>query len=254
MEITNSIRKLVKSLGDSRHRNEQRMFVAEGEKCVTETLGAFKLKYLFATRRWIEENQGVAKRFGAVAATSDDISRMSQLKAPRPVIAVYEMPEETNRPELSNNQLVLALDRIQDPGNLGTIIRIADWFGIKTILASEDTVDRFNPKVVQATMGAIGRVSIIYCDLSSTLAELSESMPVYGTFLDGDDIYHTDLTGNGIIVMGNEGNGISDQVSSSVNRRLFIPPYPADASTVESLNVSMATAITVAEFRRRNSR
>lgn len=252
MELTNSIKKLVKSLGDSRHRSEERLFVAEGEKCVLETIGAFKTRYLFATSEWIGANRDTAERYGATQVSQADIARMSQLKAPRPVMAVYEIPDTRTLPPGLDRQLVLAIDRVQDPGNLGTIMRVADWFGVAAILASDDTVDCFNPKVVQATMGAIARVPVIYCDLPETLWRLSEKMPVYGTFLDGDDIYRTQLTPNGVLVMGNEGNGISEPVARAVGRRLFIPPYPAGAPTVESLNVSMATAVAVAEFRRRS--
>jgi len=144
----------------------------------------------------------------------------------------------------------LALDGIQDPGNLGTIIRIADWFGIETIYCSEDTADAYSPKVVQATMGSLAHVHIIYTDLLQLFETLPPSYPVYGTLLDGDDIYQQPLTPNGIIVMGNEGNGISEAVRQKVNRRLLIPSFNA-GDRAESLNVAIATAITCSEFRRR---
>jgi TrmH family RNA methyltransferase len=148
--------------------------------------------------------------------------------------------------------LSIALDGVQDPGNLGTIIRIADWFGISDIICSEDTVDAWNPKVVQATMGSIARVNIIYTNLPSFLDSLPTDFPVYGTLLDGENIYTQQLTKEGLIVMGNEGNGISTEIRPLVGRRLFIPSYhPAD--TAESLNVAIATAITCAEFRRRQT-
>ena len=146
--------------------------------------------------------------------------------------------------------LSLALDGIQDPGNLGTIIRIADWFGIEQIFCSDDTVDAWNPKVVQATMGSIARVNIIYFNLLEFLDTLPADFPVYGTLLDGDNIYTQPLTPHGLIVMGNEGNGISPEIRQKVNRRLLIPSYRTD-DTAESLNVAIATAITCAEFRRR---
>ena len=149
-----------------------------------------------------------------------------------------------------NNKLVLALDGVQDPGNLGTIIRIADWFGISTIVCSEDTVDAWNPKVVQATMGSIARVNIIYLSLEALFDSLPDDFPVYGTLLDGDDIYQQPLSQNGIIVMGNEGNGISPEIRAKVNRRLLIPRFRTGDSA-ESLNVAIATAITCSEFRRR---
>ena len=149
-----------------------------------------------------------------------------------------------------NCQLSIALDGIQDPGNLGTIIRIADWFGIRDIICSEDTVDAWNPKVVQATMGSIARVNIIYFNLPQFIDTLPHDYPVYGTLLDGENIYTQSLTSHGLIVMGNEGNGISPEVRSRVNRRLLIPSYRTD-DTAESLNVAIATAITCSEFRRR---
>jgi TrmH family RNA methyltransferase len=148
--------------------------------------------------------------------------------------------------------LCLALDDVQDPGNLGTIIRIADWFGIEDIFCSRGTVDVYNPKVVQATMGAIARVRVHYVDLPEFIASMG-STPVYGTFLDGKDMYGCQLSGNGLIVMGNEGNGISGEIERMVNNKLYIPNYPAERATSESLNVAVATAIVCAEFRRRNS-
>ena len=149
-----------------------------------------------------------------------------------------------------NCQLSLALDGIQDPGNLGTIIRMADWFGIDHIICSEDTVDAWNPKVIQATMGSIARVRIIYQDLNELIDSLPPDFPVYGTLLDGNDLYAEKLTPHGLIVMGNEGNGISEEIRKKINRRLLIPHFPEDRATADSLNVAIATAITCAEFRR----
>lgn len=209
---------------------------------------------VIATDEWIRNNSHLIANTETLIAEPAQIKKMSQQQSPQPVIGVFEMPRHQLDLTTLAGKLVLALDSIQDPGNMGTIVRIADWFGIDTILCSTTTVDVFNPKVVQATMGAIGRVKVFYTDLPATLARLSTAgtTPIYGTFLDGSDIYGTPLTPNGIIVMGNEGNGISPQVAAYINRRLLIPPYPADSVTVESLNVGVATAITVAEFRRRN--
>ena len=170
------------------------------------------------------------------------------LQHPQQVLAVFAIPHPTAE-RLSTEKLYLALDGIQDPGNLGTIIRIADWFGIDTIFCSYDTADAWNPKVVQATMGSISRVNIVYTSLQQIIAE--SSMPVYGTLLDGQNIYAQDLSKGGIIVMGNEGNGISEPIRALISHRLFIPSYPAGSDTAESLNVAIATAITCAEFRRR---
>ena len=145
---------------------------------------------------------------------------------------------------------MLALDTVQDPGNLGTIVRIADWFGIRDIVCSETCADIYNPKTVQATMGALARVRVHYTSLADFLRQIHPS-PVYGTFLEGNDIYREELSGNGVIVMGNEGNGISEAIKPFVERKLYIPNYPPDTETSESLNVAIATAITCAEFRRR---
>ena len=147
----------------------------------------------------------------------------------------------------------MVLDDIQDPGNLGTIIRIADWYGIRHIICSPHTADAFSPKVVQATMGALARVNVSYNSLTELFTSLDKSIPVYGTYLDGQDIYSTEITPNGIIVMGNEGNGITREVSEYINQRLYLPNYPKGVETSESLNVAIATAITCAEFRRRMS-
>ena len=153
---------------------------------------------------------------------------------------------------VGDGALVLALDDVPDPGNMGTIVRLADWFGIRDIVCSEATADCFNPKVVQATMGAIPRVRVHYLPLSGLLEKaLSDGIPVYGTFLDGDDIYGAELSADGILVMGNEGKGIGPDVEKCVSRRLYIPSYPGGTATSESLNVAVATAVACAEFRRR---
>lgn len=177
---------------------------------------------------------------------------MSDLKSASDVIAVYDIPEQIlDIPSLSG-RLVLALDSVQDPGNLGTIIRTADWFGVRDIICSRTTADLYNPKVVQATMGAISRIRVHYTDLEKALTEASAlGLPVFGTLLDGVDIYTSELSPSGIIVMGNEGNGLSEGVRSLVDHRLLIPSYPPSEPTSESLNVAIATAICLSEFRRR---
>jgi len=165
---------------------------------------------------------------------------------------VFEIPDNNTIPEANwfQEHLCIALDGVQDPGNLGTIIRIADWFGIDTIICSQTTADAYSPKVVQATMGSISRVKVFYTDLTEFLRELDRDIPIYGTLLDGENIYNSQLSANGIIVMGNEGNGISPAIRELVSHRLLIPSYPLERDTAESLNVAIATAITVAEFRR----
>ena len=244
--------KLIKSLEHKKFRQENNLFVAEGPKLVGELLGKFSCPMLFATRQWMEENKAIpARRIETV--TPDELKRTSLLKTPQDVIALFEIPRtETSIESAARNNLVLALDDVQDPGNLGTIIRIADWFGIKDIFCSRGTADVYNPKAVQATMGAIARVRLHYTDLAKEISGLPASIPVYGTFLDGETIYDTELTQNGVIVMGNEGNGIGAETEKAVTRRIFIPNWPAGAETSESLNVAIATAITCSEFRRRS--
>lgn len=246
MEVTNGIIKWVHSLAQKKNRDNERCFVAEGTKCVLDTLGAFRLRGLFCTENWLRTHNIE----DADVVSSSQIERMSMLKTPTEVIAVYEMPDYDVDLSETVRSLNLALDNVQDPGNLGTIIRIADWFGINDIYCSVDTVDVYNPKVVQATMGAISRVRVHYCDLPGLFGTLKD-VPVFGTFLDGDSIYEEKLGSNGFIVMGNEGKGISPEVEKYVDKRLLIPSYPVGVVTSESLNVGMATAIVVSEFRRR---
>ena len=250
IELTNRLRKLVPSLDDAKVRREERVFVAEGTKCVLDTLRHFRCRYLFAGKDWHVTHAAKLNGMAVIEASRADFERMSHLSTPPQVIAVYEMPVyEVDRREFEEN-LSLVLDRIQDPGNLGTIMRIADWFGIRQIICSHDTVDVFNPKVVQATMGAISRVKVVYEDLPEFLKS-NPDVPCYGTFLDGENLYGTELSAHGFIVMGNEGQGISDEVARLTGRRLTIPSYPVGVATSESLNVGMATAIVVGEFRRR---
>lgn len=243
--------KNIKSLELKKFRDEKRLFVAEGHKLVGELLGVFKCVLLVATDEWLARQRRIpADRIEAV--TADELKRASLLRSPQDVLAVFCMPDERlTMKEAAAKNLVLALDDVQDPGNLGTIMRIADWFGIKDIFCSKGTADIFNPKAVQATMGAISRVKIHYTDLAREITALPASVPVYGTFLDGEIIYDTNLSDNGVIIMGNEGNGISREVGRTVNRKLYIPNWPAGAATSESLNVAIATAIVCSEFRRR---
>ena len=174
---------------------------------------------------------------------------MSFLQHPQQVLAVFGQATSGDY-SINTNELSLALDGVQDPGNLGTIIRIADWFGITHIYCSQDTADVYNPKVVQATMGSIARVKVEYGNLLALVESLPADVPVYGTLLDGDNIYQQQLENRGLIVMGNEGKGISPALAKKVNRRLLIPNFPEGRATADSLNVAIATAITCSEFRR----
>ena len=234
--------KLVRSLQQKKFRDELGLFVAEGEKCVSELQKAFELVHLY------REGEN---------ASRTEIEQMSGLRTPQGVIGVFrKRPIEDCR--LKIEDLVLALDGVQDPGNLGTIIRTCDWFGVHDIVCSKDTADCYNPKVVQATMGALARVRIHYMDLPAWIEDLRfkiEDLRIFGTLLEGKDMYdvlsscrHDEAPS--IIVMGNEGNGISQEVRKLVTHPIRIPSYPKNAETSESLNVSIATAIVLAEFRK----
>lgn len=230
--------KWVRSLQQKKHRDAEGVFVAEGEKCINDLRAGFEL-ILLAT----PEN-----------ATATEIEQMSSLRSPQGMIGVFKKREAMGR---LGDGLCVALDGVQDPGNLGTIIRTCDWFGIHDIICSHDTADCYNPKVVQATMGALARVRVHYIDLADTLQQMREAdYPIYGTLLDGKDMYAPTAIPNrdkGVIVMGNEGNGISQKIRELVTHPLLIPSYPANLPTSESLNVSIATAIVLAEFRRHNN-
>ena len=246
--ITNNEIKFVKSLELKKNRDSSGMFIVEGEKMVEE-----------ATRSSFE----VFRCYRAAEIGGTAMSRMTLLSSPSPALAVVRKPKDLEIADLSyfslpDNGLFLALDGIRDPGNLGTIIRIADWFGIDAVFASRDTVDIFNPKVVQATMGAIFRVKFHYCDISRLCRFVTLSGgDAYGTFLDGGNIYSKELnTGDktkSLIVIGNESNGISREVAATISDRLYIPSYPENDRGSESLNAAVATAVTVAEFRRRTT-
>lgn len=250
--MTNNLRKLTAALNQRKYRRENGLFKAEGTKCVNDTISSFKLYALIATRNWADEHKQLAS-LGAdrlVIVPSRDMERLSSLVTPQDVIAIYHIPVCSLDLAEKSNELMLALDSVQDPGNLGTIMRTADWFGITDIICNRSTADVYNPKVVQATMGAISRVRVHYVDLKEVLSQLAGRMPLYGTFLDGEPLYSAPLSAAGVIVMGNEGNGISDEIAALTDRRLLIPSFTSGV-TSESLNVATATAITVSEFRRR---
>ncbi|MGN0234709.1 MAG: RNA methyltransferase [Paludibacteraceae bacterium] len=270
MSVSKANIKLVRSLQQKKFRDERGWFVAEGRKCVEELSKAFERVFLFVEG----EN-----------ATAQEIAQMSSLRTPQGVIGVFRKaaeeegttcdrpatdPRQTrDRPatdprqeipataacgEHCSTELIVALDGVQDPGNLGTIIRTCDWFGVRHLVCSRDTADCYNPKVVQATMGALARVRVHYTELVPWLEEMrSKGLPVYGTLLNGRNLYEDGAIAErerGVIIMGNEGNGISEAVRRQITHPLLIPPYPADAETSESLNVAIATAVTLAEFRR----
>lgn len=237
---------LIRSLADKRGRTEQGLFVAEGEKLIGEIRSShLRIRKIYAL-------DGIFEGAEVEVVSAKEMERISLLKTPSKALALVEIPHYKLDTKALQSHLVLALDEVQNPGNLGTIIRLADWYGITDILCTHHSADCFNPKVVQATMGAILRVRIHYVDLPALLDEArAASIPIYGTFLEGEDLYQTALTPHGIVVMGNEGRGISEEVARHITHKVLIPPYPADRRTTESLNVAMATGIICAEFRRR---
>lgn len=240
--------KLIHSLELKKNRKREGLFVAEGPKVVGDLMRIEKPLTVIATHEWMEGNGNYNGEITVVS--EDELRKVSLLQHPQQVMALFPIPQDEEDADVAYDSLCLAIDGVQDPGNLGTIIRIADWFGINTILCSRDTADAYNPKVVQATMGSIARVRVVYTDLEAVIRERRDIMPVYGTLLDGDDIYKKELTDNGIIVLGNEGNGISPVVRELLTERLLIPCYNT-GDRAESLNVATATAIVCSEFRRR---
>lgn len=250
--LSTAKRKTITRLQQSRRRHESGLFVIEGSKSVADTAGLFECVMIAASPTWLEANNASAYGTSEVyTATTADLRAMSSLATPPDVMAICRMP--VFQPDYTDMQsrLVVALDGIQDPGNLGTIVRSCDWFGVNDILCSQSTVDIYNSKAIQATMGSLARVRVHYVDLSEALTHFAPDR-LFGTFLDGTDIYSTPLPACGVIVMGNEGNGVSESISRMIQQRLFIPPGNPDAPHVESLNVGIATAVVLSQFQ--NSR
>ncbi len=253
MRITKADIKRFRSLKQRKFREEERLFVAEGRKCVTSLFDRFREGYVVV--RTGAEAIDVPQGMQLLEASPQEMEQLSQLQTPPDVLGVFAIPEDDWNEEymlrLAGHELVLVSDEIQDPGNLGTIIRTADWFGVRHIVCSHTTADVYNLKVVQATMGSLARVNVHYADIESFVRKAKEqSIPVYGTLLDGTNIYESRLTDYGVLVMGNEGRGISEAVRRCVTSSLRIPSFPKGVPTAESLNVSVATAVVLAEFRK----
>ncbi|MDA3930772.1 MAG: RNA methyltransferase [Prolixibacteraceae bacterium] len=245
--------KFIQSLSRKKIRDEKGLFIAEGEKLIDQLIdNKFNFQTIIYTEKYEEDYPKL--NCEKIIAEYSDIKKASSLKTPQEIIAICYQPKKEFKITASKDELSLVLDDIQDPGNLGTIIRIASWFGIKQIVCSMHTADCYNSKVIQATMGAISTVSILYTKLETYLKEAqSNGIPISGTFLDGENIYSKKLEANGIIVMGNEGNGISPEIAKYVDSKLLIPSFAKDQLQVESLNVGVATAIICSEFRRTTS-
>lgn len=262
-QLTNATRKLITSLRTASGRRENGLFTVEGHRAISEMIEATECEGLYCTSKWWDTapddfkalihrcNKGRGVRIASI--TAHDMERISSMSTPQGVLAVMKIPKhQLSLTELSKT-LSIALDCIQDPGNMGTIIRLCDWFGVKDIVASGDTVDCYNPKVVQSAMGALARVRVHYvedlADFVRTMDKLT-SGNVISTDLRGENIYDFPLPTAGVIVMGNEGRGVSEKVGREISRHVKIPSYPSDATHVESLNVAMATGIVLAEARR----
>jgi RNA methyltransferase, TrmH family len=245
--------KLIKSLGSKKARLESGLFVAEGEKIVSEIIDCkVNISHLIATDEWFKKNKKIDIDCEKDRVSQEELTRLSFLKTPQNVLCLVNIPNLVLDLSQIKSSLSLILDNVQDPGNLGTIIRVADWFGIEQIICSLETADVYNPKVVQATMGAIFRVKVHYNDLVKVVPDiLSLGLPIYGATLSGENIYKAELSGNGVIIMGNESKGISPILASMVDKQLLIPFFPENKKRSESLNVAIATAIICSEFRKR---
>jgi RNA methyltransferase, TrmH family len=235
-------------------RDQKNIFISEGEKIVAELLNSdLEIITIAATKEWIESNSKLYnKSFELLEANSEDLKRISSLTTPNKVVAFARMPELRFDITKLNKKLTLVFEEIQDPGNLGTIIRLADWFGIEYIICSKNSVDLYNPKVLQSTMGAFLRVKVIYLNLDEFITEVKNKLklPVFGAFLKGKSIYKTTLPQFGVLIMGNESKGISKSLESLVDEKITIPAFSLNQVRIDSLNVSVATAIICSEFRR----
>ncbi|RYH75697.1 RNA methyltransferase [Flavobacteriaceae bacterium 144Ye] len=238
--LTKSQIKLITSLGQKKFRIQHQLFIVEGVKGIKEFLNSsIELHTLFTTETIFE-----APTQQTVLVTDAELKKLSALKTPNTALAVFKIPKPN---PVNENALIVALDDVRDPGNLGTLIRLCDWFGIKDLLCSKATVDCFNTKVVQATMGSLTRVNVSYLDLETFLA--NSKMPKFGTFMDGKNVYEMELPKQGIIVMGNEANGISKAIEQLIDQKISIPRF-GNLQATESLNVATATSIFLSEFKR----
>jgi len=243
--LTKNKIKLINSLKSKKYRYKERLFICEGEKIIKTLINSnFKIVEIFATREFADNNN--LSDFNFTIVSDIELKKISELSSPQKVLALVKIPKKNIENVNFSDKLTLILDKIQDPGNLGTIIRIADWFGIQNIVCSTDTVDVYNPKVVMSTMGSVFSINIYYTELSDFLTTHSKSN-IYGTFTDGKNIYKTTLPKTGFIIMGNEANGISTEVEKFITHKLAIPSFNK-SKTAESLNVAVATAIICSEF------
>jgi TrmH family RNA methyltransferase len=253
--LSKNLDKFIRSLHQAKYRDQQQLFLAEGPKIVKELLhSSYQIKILLALEEWISAHKSLVPReVELIPIKQNELDRISALQTPNSVIAVVHMGKKTPSGQVPENDLFIALDGIRDPGNLGTIIRTADWFGISGIICSPDCVDLFNPKVVQATMGSIARVRVDYMNLAELFQAKPAGLPIYGAVLDGVNLFEQPLVPRGYLVIGSESHGISGDLLPFITHLISIPSYSKGKNrSAESLNASVATAILCAEFRRRS--
>lgn len=245
--ISKSQISFIKSLHQKKIRKEHGLFIVEGLKSIQEFINSeYVVDSVYCTENLMPKLDNLSRKIKPVGITESELSRISALSTPQAILAIVQIPQQTDlNIKKLDGSFILALDGVQDPGNLGTIIRTADWFGLNTILCSKDTAEVYNPKVVQASMGSLSRVNIIYTDLGDVFSKIN--IPVYGALLDGKSIYETDFGHQGIILLGNEGNGISEDLIEKINYPITIPRY----GKAESLNVAISASIFCSELRRK---
>ncbi|MBI9066456.1 MAG: RNA methyltransferase [Salinivirgaceae bacterium] len=249
--LSNNTIKFIKSLDKKKFRTEHNCFIVEGEKMVLELLQSnkFKIKEVFTTDSTLQSNY-INQKISLIA--EKELNRISSLKTPNKHLALVEIPKSEPTTDYFFSDLSLVLDNIQDPGNFGTIIRTASWFGIKTIYCSRDTVEAYNTKVIQSTMGAIFNINIIYTELIPLLQKAkNDKVSIYGTLLKGENIYNAELSKKALVIMGNESKGVSKELEKYIDKAILIPNFPENTRNIESLNVGVACAIVCSEFRRR---
>lgn len=253
--ISKNTIKFVRSLTLKKYRNLNAKFIVEGPKIVPEIANSdLVITDLFALQYWIDNNSTIADKAKSVQIiTEDELSKISSLTTPNQVLAIAEIPQRNFLMDNAETSIVIALDDIRDPGNLGTTIRIADWFGIKHIVCSMDCVDAYNPKTVQASMGSISRVNVYYENLADLMQKTSGKMQIYGAFLEGDPIFKISFAENGFLVIGNEANGISPEIEKLITQKISIPTGNPTGLHAESLNASIATAVICSEIIRQKA-
>ena len=250
--LSKHLTNVIQNLEKKKFREKYNLFKVEGEKLVQELLlSDMTIDTLLARPSWIERNIKNIRQYNSIEVNEIEMGRISNFKSLPEVIALAQIPVKEHSPEEIKNELNVVLNGVQDPGNIGTILRLSDWFGIRNIFCDHDCANIFNPKSVQASMGAIFRVNVFYLDLVEFIPRfVDQDFPCYGAFLEGENIYRTDLRTKGFIVMGNEGNGISPEIERFVTRKITIPSFARSPYSTESLNVSVATGIILSEFKR----